>query len=136
MTPEGLIVVKSRLSPAETTERLIAAVTSRGMAVMARVDHAAAARSAGLELGPTEVLMFGNPSAGTPLMQAQQSVGIDLPLKTLVWQDEAGQTFVGYNDPQWIAARHGLTADSVVGRMTAVLAAIAREAAGPQGDSP
>ncbi len=136
MTPEGLIIVQSRAGPAETVERLVAAVTSRGMAVMARVDHAAAAKSVGLELGPTEVLMFGSPSAGTPLMQARQTVGIDLPLKTLVWQDEAGQTFVGYNDPQWIAARHGLTADSVVGRMTAVLDAIAREATGPQGDSP
>ena len=136
MNPAGLIVLKSRFGAAETADRLVAAVMSHGMSVMTRVDHAAAAKSVGLDLGPTEVLMFGNPSAGTPLMQAQQSVGIDLPLKALVWRDEAGQTFVGYNDPQWIAARHGLTAESVVGRMTAVLAAIAREATGPEGDLP
>ena len=133
MAPEGLIVVKSRFAPGETTDRLIAAVTSRGMTVMARVDHAAAAKKVGLDLRPTEVLMFGNPSAGTPLMQAQQTAGIDLPLKALVWQDEAGRTFVGYNDPRWIAARHGLAAESA-GRMTAAMAAIASEAAGAQGD--
>ncbi|HEY1415309.1 MAG TPA: DUF302 domain-containing protein [Caulobacteraceae bacterium] len=69
-------------------------------------------------------------------MQARQTAGIDLPLKALVWQEETGQTFVAYNDPQWIAARHGLTAESVIGRMTTVLAAIAREVAGAQGDSP
>jgi uncharacterized protein (DUF302 family) len=136
MPPEGLIVMKSDAGPAETAERLVAAATSRGMSVMARVDHAAAAETVGLKLGPTEVLMIGNPVAGTPLMQARQTAGIDLPLKALVWQEETGQTFVAYNDPQWIAARHGLTAESVIGRMTTVLAAIAREAAVAQGDSP
>jgi uncharacterized protein (DUF302 family) len=136
MPPEGLIVMKSDAGPAETAERLVAAATSRGMSVMARVDHAAAAETVGLKLGPTEVLMIGNPVAGTPLMQARQTAGIDLPLKALVWQEETGQTFVAYNDPQWIAARHGLTAESVISRMTAVLAAIAREAAGARGDSP
>ena len=133
MTPEGLIVVESRFAPTETADRLIAAVTSRGMTVMAGVDHAAAAEKVGLELRPTQVLMFGNPTAGTPLMQAQQTAGIDLPLKALVWQDEAGRTFVGYNDPQWIAARHGLAAENA-DRMTAAMAAIASEAAGAQGD--
>ncbi|HEY1878588.1 MAG TPA: DUF302 domain-containing protein [Caulobacteraceae bacterium] len=128
--------MKSDAGPAETAERLVAAATSRGMSVMARVDHAAAAETVGLKLGPTEVLMIGNPVAGTPLMQARQTAGIDLPLKALVWQEETGQTFVAYNDPQWIAARHGLTAESVIGRMTTVLAAIAREAAVAQGDSP
>jgi uncharacterized protein (DUF302 family) len=131
LTAEGLIIIESRFEPAETAERLIAAVTSRGMAVMARVDHAAAAQSVGLALRPTEVLMFGNPRAGTPLMQAVQTIGIDLPLKVLIWQDEAGKTWLGYNDPKWIATRHGFGGN--VGAIAGVLAAVAHEAAGEIG---
>jgi uncharacterized protein (DUF302 family) len=130
MTPEGLVEVHSRFGPAETAQRLAAALTARGITVVARVDHAAAAAAVGLALRPTEVLIFGNPRAGTPLMQAQQTAGIDLPLRALVWQDEAGQTFVGYNDPLWIAARHNLAGEKPVRVMADALAAIAREAAG------
>lgn len=136
MTPEGLITVQSRAGPTETVKRLVAAITSREMAVMARIDHAAAAEKAGLKLGPTEVLLFGNPAAGTPLMQARQTAGIDLPLKALVWQDESGQTFIGYNDPHWIAARHALATDAGVAKMATVLAAVVGEAADVQGESP
>ena len=99
MTPEGLIVRASRHEPKETMDRLVAAVTARGAAVVARIDHAAAAAAVGLALAPTEVLVFGNPRAGTPLMQAAQTIGIDLPLKALVWRDAAGITRLGYNDP-------------------------------------
>ena len=87
MTPEGLIVRTSRHEPKATMDRLVAAVTGRGAAVVARIDHAAAAAAVGLALPPTEVLVFGNPRAGTPLMQTAQTLGIDLPLRALVWRD-------------------------------------------------
>ncbi len=130
MTPEGLTICPSGYGPRETMDRLVAAVTARGMAVLARIDHAAAAAHAGLELRPTEVLVFGNPRAGTPLMQAAQTIGIDLPLKALVWQDAAGETWLGYNDPAWLARRHGAEAgaEHVLDAMHAVLAAVAGEA--------
>jgi uncharacterized protein (DUF302 family) len=118
--------------------RLVAAIGEHGMAVMARVDHAAAAAKVGLDLRPTEVLMFGNPRGGTPLMQAAQSAGIDLPLKALVWQDEAERTWVGYNDPHWIASRHGagIGSAAVAVAMTAALAAITATATGATPRSP
>jgi uncharacterized protein (DUF302 family) len=128
--PEGLNIVGSQFGPTETIERLLAAVAARGMAVMARFDHAAAAAEVGMTLRSTEVLVFGNPRAGTPLMQAVQTVGIDLPLKALVWEDEAGKTWLAYNDPTWLAARHGLEASEPAVRMAAALAAVAHEATG------
>ena len=105
-------------------ERLAAAVTNRGMSILARIDHAAAAAKVGMALRPTEVLIFGNPLAGTPLMQAAQTIGIDLPLKALVWEDDAAKT--------WLAKRHGidLGAERILGAMTDVLAAVAKEATG------
>src|SRR5579862_9816272 len=107
-TPEGLVVIQSRHGPAETADRLAAAIAEHGMTVMARIDHAGAAAKVGMQLRATELLIFGNPRGGTPLMQAAQTIGIDLPLKALVWQDEEGRTWVGYNDPRWLAARHGV----------------------------
>jgi uncharacterized protein (DUF302 family) len=131
MTPEGLIVRASRHEPKETMDRLAAAVTKRGAAVVARVDHAAAAGTVGLALAPTEVLIFGNPRAGMPLMQAAQTIGIDLPLRALVWRDAAGAVHVGYNDPDWLARRHGAVAghEAVLKAMADFLAAVAEEAA-------
>jgi uncharacterized protein (DUF302 family) len=117
-------------------DRLAAAVTARGMTILARIDHAGAAVAAGLELRPTEVLIFGNARAGTPLMQAAQTMGIDLPLKALVWQDAGGATWIGYNEPAWLGARHGIDAGSqrMLAAMSDLLAGIAREAgAGVQG---
>jgi uncharacterized protein (DUF302 family) len=99
------------------------------MTVFARIDHAAGAASAGLELRPTEVVIFGNPKGGTALMQDRQSAGIDLPLKALVWEDADGKIWLSYNDPAWIAQRHGLGATSAgaVEAMAKALAAIAGE---------
>ena len=130
--PEGLTIRESHRSPADTMERLVGAVTRRGLTVMVRIDHAAAAAKAQMALRPTEVVLFGDPRGGTPLMQAVQTAGIDLPLKALVWQDAEGRTWVGYNDPAWIARRHGApaTAEPTVAAMSEALAAIAREAAG------
>jgi uncharacterized protein (DUF302 family) len=105
--PHGLVALKSPHSPAETMNRLEAEVKKRNLAVVARIDHAGAAQRIGQTLRPTELLIFGNPQAGTPLMQCAQGVGIDLPMKGLVWADEAGQTWLGYNDPQWLMQRHG-----------------------------
>jgi len=93
-------------------DRLAAAVTGRGMSVLARIDHAAAAAKAGLDLRPTEVLIFGNARGGTPLMQKVQTIGIDLPLRALVWQDEEGRTWLACNDPRWLAGRHTAAAGS------------------------
>jgi len=130
MTPAGLVIVASRYFPDETAERVVAAVAAHGMTVMARIDHSAAAAKVGLTLRPTQVLIFGAPQAGTVLMQAAQTTGIDLPLKILVWQDESGHSWIGYNDPHWIVQRHGaaIGGDPVVGAMTRTLAALAAEA--------
>src|SRR5271163_2915770 len=98
MMVDGLIVTPSAHGAAETMQKLIAAVTEKGLAVLAHIDHAAAAAKAGLELAPTDLLIFGNAKGGTPLMQTSQTMGIDLPLKALVWQDADGHTLLGYND--------------------------------------
>jgi uncharacterized protein (DUF302 family) len=139
MRPDGLTVLPSAYGPKETADRLAAAVARRGMAVLARIDHAAAAAEVGMELRPTEVIIFGNPRAGTPLMQAVQTIGIDLPLKALVWQDEASAVWLAYNDPAWLAARHGALdgTDRILRAMTDALAAVAGEATGRAGgDAP
>ena len=122
----------SSYGPVETMDRLAASVAAHGMASMARIDHAAGAVKVGMKLRPTEVLIFGNPKSGTPLMQAAQTLGIDLPLRALVWEDEAGKTWVAYNDPKSLAERHDAAAGmgEVLGRMTEVLTAITVEATG------
>jgi uncharacterized protein (DUF302 family) len=110
--------------------RLEAAVRAKGMTVFARIDHSAGASAVGLSLNPTEVLIFGNAKGGTPLMQAVQTIGIDLPLRALVWQDASGETWLSYNDPAWLAKRHGLSGtEAPIGNLTAALDAVARAAA-------
>ena len=106
MTPNGFVASESRFAPKESMDRLTASAVCNGMTIVARVDHMVAAAQFGLELRPAEVLIFGNPQAGTPLMQEAPTVAIDLPLKALVWQDAAGKTWIGYNDPLWIGERH------------------------------
>jgi uncharacterized protein (DUF302 family) len=129
MTALGLTTIPSRFGPQDTMDRLEAAVKAKGMTVFARIDHAAGAAEAGLSLRPTAVLIFGNAKAGTPLMQSVQTVGIDLPLKALVWQDTSGDTWLSYNDPAWLAQRHGVAGtETVVGMMTAALDAVAKAA--------
>ena len=132
MAAEGLISVASKYDPAETIRRLEAAIMAKGMTVFTRIDHAAGANEAGLELRPTEVVIFGSAKAGTPLMQAEQTMGIDLPLKALVWQDAAGKTGISYNDPAWLAQRHGLapSGHAALEKMRAVLAEVTGRAAG------
>jgi uncharacterized protein (DUF302 family) len=130
MAADGLITIPSSYGAKETVDRLDAAIKARGMTVFARVDHAAGAAEVALSLRPTELLIFGNARGGTPLMQSNQTVGIDLPLKALVWQDASGKTWLSYNDPSWLAKRHGLgpEVDPAVNAMAAALSAVARKA--------
>jgi uncharacterized protein (DUF302 family) len=104
---DGLVAVKSPHGVKDTVDRLEAAAKARGLNVFLRVDHAAGAKKVGKDLRPTELLVFGNPQGGTPLMECAQSAGIDLPLKALAWQDASGQAWLSYNDPQYLADRHG-----------------------------
>ena len=127
----GLVVVESRNSVAETEKRLVAALGAAGLKVAARVDHAANAQSVDLKLPPTLLLIFGNPKAGTLLMEKNRLVGIDLPLKVLIWET-AGKVQLAYNDPAYLARRHGLDpADPVLAQVSAVLQRFAAAAAAP-----
>ena len=129
----GLRIVDSTHDFATTVQRAESAITERGLKIMATVDHASNARGVGIDLRPTTLFIFGNPKAGTQLMQAQQSVGIDLPMKLLVWQDPDGAVHVGYNDPSWIARRHDASgAEPVVEKMTQALGGIAASATGSE----
>jgi uncharacterized protein (DUF302 family) len=103
---DGLIAVKSPYSAKETLDRFEETAKQRGLLIFARIDHAAGAAKIGKSLRPTEVLIFGNPQGGTPLMECAQSVGIDLPLKALAWEDDKGQVWIGYNDLAYIGKRH------------------------------
>ena len=129
---EGLTTVPSSFGPSQTIERLEAGIRSNGMELFARIDHDAGAAKAGLRLAPTELVIFGNARGGTPLMQAVQTVGIDLPLKILVWQDPAKNTWLSYNEPNWIAQRHGVhNAQAVLNKMADLLKTISTQATTP-----
>ena len=128
---EGLTSIQSSFRPKAAMDRLDAEIRAKGLNVFARIDHAAGAAEVGLTLAPTELIIFGNARGGTPLMQSVQTIGIDLPLKALVWQDASGKTWLSYNEPRWIAQRHGVAgAQSTIDKMADLLSAIAKEAAG------
>jgi uncharacterized protein (DUF302 family) len=131
---EGLTTIQSNFGPKETIERLQADIAAKGLILFAQIDHAAGGAQVGLPLRPTELLIFGNPKAGTPLMQSNQTIGIDLPLKALVWQDVNGKTWLSYNDPSWLAKRHGLgvEAERGISAITATLSDVAAKATGRQ----
>ena len=112
MNPEGMKILASAYSAAETMNRLVKAAGALAIAVLARIDHAAAAATAGLHLSPMEVLIFGAPQAGTPLMKNSPAIGIDLPLRALAWQSANGTSWFGYNEPAWLATGHGLGIDT------------------------
>jgi uncharacterized protein (DUF302 family) len=130
MAIDGLTTIASSLGPKQTMDRLEAEIKAKGLTVFARIDHAAGAAQVGLALRPTEVMIFGNARGGTPLMQSSQTAGIDLPLKCLVWQDDAGKTWLSYNDPGWIAQRHRLGGgvDAAVKAMGAMLGTVTKAA--------
>lgn len=125
---DGLVLVKSPFSAPDTMNRLEAKVLERGLTVFARIDHAAGAAKVGKSLRPTELLIFGNPQGGTPLMECAQTAGIDLPLKALVWQDAEAQVWIGYNDPAFLAQRHAAAACPVVETLRKALASLAEAA--------
>lgn len=122
-TSSDLVIVTSKLDHAETVKRAVAAIEQRGFVILQRIDHAAAAESAGLALEPATVLVFGNPKAGTPLMQAAPTFALDLPLRLLVWQRD-GSVRVAHHAPAAVATMHGAKDHPVVARMTEALAAI------------
>jgi uncharacterized protein (DUF302 family) len=130
MTVEGLTTIRSGYGPEETMNRFEAEVRAKGMTIFAHIDHAAGATTAGLSLRPTDLLIFGNAKGGTPLMQSVQTIGIDLPLKALVWQDGSGDTWLSYNDPSWLVQRHGVGSESegAISAMSTMLKALATTA--------
>lgn len=127
----GLTVIESKRSVKETLDVLAKAIEEKGVKVVARVDHAAGAKAAGMELRPAEVLIFGNPKLGTPLMQSKPEIGIDLPMKALAWQDANGKVFLAYTKPEVLKARYGIAdKDDVFKAMAGALAAFSKAAAG------
>jgi uncharacterized protein (DUF302 family) len=128
---DGLVAIKSPHNPKDTMDRLEALLKQKGLTIFARIDHAVGAARVGQVLRPTEVLIFGNPQGGTPFMQCAQTVGIDLPLKALVWQDASGQVWLGYNDPSFLAQRHGASPCPVTENLKKALAGFAQGAVAP-----
>jgi uncharacterized protein (DUF302 family) len=130
MTADGLVTLRSAHDFKTTLDRLLQVLKAKGVTVFAQIDHAAGAAGVGLTLRPTTLVVFGNPAAGTPVMQAAQTAGIDLPLKALVWQDAVGGIHLSYNDMAWIAARHGVGDLPSADAMVAALKAFATHATG------
>jgi uncharacterized protein (DUF302 family) len=127
-----LVTLPSAHGASETVERLKALLEQKKIQVFADIDHAAGARKVGLALRPTQVLIFGNPQAGTPLMQSQQTIGLDLPLRALVWEDGAGKVWLTYRRPEALARRHHVAdRDEAVKALDDGLGALARAAASP-----
>jgi uncharacterized protein (DUF302 family) len=131
-TDTDLVTLASAHDPTKTVERFKALLAQKGIELFAHVDHAAGAEKVGLSLRPTQVLIFGNPRAGTPLMQSQQTIGLDLPLRVLVWQDDAGKVWLTYRRVESLARQHHLTGrDETIMALDDGLAALARAATGP-----
>ena len=127
---EGVIEVPSGFDVQETADRLESILLERGMTIFIRVNHSAAAEEVGIKLRNTELIIFGNPKVGSPLMQCQQSVAIDLPQKALVWEDAKAQVWISYNDPRYLEKRHGISGcEDVIAKIEKVLADIAQLAA-------
>lgn len=118
---KGLQTFKSASSVQESVDRMVAQIDQDGWHVFARIDHAKEARDKGLELRPTELLLFGNPKIGTKLMQDRQISAIDLPMKALVWEDAGGQVYVACNEIKWLKRRHDLSDGATLGRIAEVL---------------
>jgi uncharacterized protein (DUF302 family) len=127
-----LVTLPSAHNATETVERLKGLLARKGIALFAHIDHADAARQVGLSLRPTQVLVFGNPKAGTPLMQSRQTIGLDLPLRVLVWEDEAGKAWLTYRRVEDLARRHHVAGlDEAVKGLDAGLASLAQGATAP-----
>ena len=112
-TDNGMIHLVSPHSVAETTKRLEAALQAKGIALFCLVDHSGEAEKVGMKMHPTQLLIFGNPRGGTPLMLASPTLAIDLPLKALVWQDAGDKVWISYNSPEYLLQRHSVPADLI-----------------------
>lgn len=129
---DGLITIKSTHNVKTTADRLEKALKEKGMTVFARIDHALGAKKIGQVLRPTELVLFGNPKVGTPLMNCGQTIAIDLPQKAVIWEDDQGQVWLSYNNPNYLAKRHGITAcTEVLKKIEKALANFALEATRP-----
>ena len=128
LAADGLVSLKSSYSAAETMNRFETIAKNKGLNIFARINHTAGAAKIGKTLRPTEVLIFGNPQGGTPFIECAQTVGIDLPLKVLVWEDAAGQVWLGYNDPVYLAKRHGVSQCPAAGDLGKALAGLSAAA--------
>ena len=113
MTGEGIISKASKYSVVETLDRVESVLRTKGITVFARVDHSGEAEKVGLKMRPTQLLIFGNPKGGTPVMVAAPLAAIDLPLKALAWQDDDGKVWLSYNDPEFLEKRFGLTDEQI-----------------------
>ena len=125
---DGLTSVASQHDVGTTMDRLTSTVEAAGMKVFARIDHSAGAAKVNQMLRPTQLLIFGSPKGGTPFMRCAQTVGIDLPLKMLAWQDESGKVWLGYNEPAYVAERHGAGSCAVVPNISKALEGFASKA--------
>ena len=129
---DGLVVLQSPYSVTESLDRMTALLEKKGIQVTARVPHSRAAADVGIDLRPVELLLFGNPKLGSPLMQSQPTIAIDLPMKMIAWRDAEGQVWIGYNDPAWMAKRHGIKdRDPVVAKMSGVLKGLSAKVVAP-----
>lgn len=132
LAEDGLIKKQSPHSVSKTIDRLQTALESKGITIVVRWKHSEKAAAAGIEMRPTELLVFGNPKLGSHLMTSQQSVGIDLPMKALAWEDADGQVWLAYNDPAYLAKRHGITdRPEIVAKMTKALNGMTNKAIAP-----
>ena len=124
---EGMIDVESTFGVKETGDRLESVLKEKGMTIFIRVNHSEAAKNIGVELRETELIIFGNPKVGSPLMNCQQSVAIDLPQKALIWKDREGKTWISYNNPRYLGKRHNISeCEEVISKIEKALAGITK----------
>lgn len=128
MASDTYIQKKSQYEVSETLDRLESILKKKGITIFTRVDHAAGAKRVGLEMSDTQLLIFGNPKMGTPLMNEQRLMGLDLPMKVLAWKDDSGQTWIAYTHPETLRARHQLKNDKLIDKMKNALNAMTDKA--------
>jgi uncharacterized protein (DUF302 family) len=127
---DGMVNVQSTFNVEETADRMVSILKEKGMTVFNRIKHSAAAAEVGIELRNTELILFGNPKVGSPLMKCQQSAAIDLPQKALIWEDDQAKVWISYNDPRYLKKRHNITGcEEVISKIETALAGISESAA-------
>ncbi len=126
----GVITISSAHTVAETADRLESIMKEKGLTLFNRINHSNAAKEIGIELRDTELVIFGNPKAGSPLMKCQQTVALDLPQKALIWQDEQAKVWISYYDPSYLAQRHNIVAcEKIIAKISDILASVTKDAA-------